>query len=126
MPFSTRTVSLKFSPRSCFENFGVQPSRFLPLKSEIHSCFAGSFFAGCGAPRSGATAHVSTAASIAVLTIRGSFLHPSASSTCGHVEHHPHPGLDVFGDVTMQHPLARIRHLHQHVNHESGRHENRI
>src|SRR5436190_2978380 len=49
-PYSTRNVSLNFSPRSCFENLGVQPSRLRPLNNWIHSSLAGSFFGG-GVPR---------------------------------------------------------------------------
>ena len=37
----------------------------------------------------------------------------------GHLEHHPHARLDVLGDVAVQHPLAGIRQLEQHVGRRS-------
>src|SRR5687768_3687026 len=43
-----------------------------------------------------------------------------------HFEHHPHAGLDVLGDMAVEHPLAGVRQLEQHVGGEAGRHEDRI
>src|SRR5688572_13093932 len=54
---------------------------------------------------SGPTAHASAAANVTVLHMTG----PFRLSSRRHVEDHPHPGLDVLGDVTVQHPFAGIQ-----------------
>src|SRR5262245_2331671 len=42
------------------------------------------------------------------------------------LEHHAHSRFDVLRDVAMQHPLARIRQLEEHVGRETGRDEDGI
>src|SRR5688572_1637294 len=48
-PSSTRKVSAWLSPSSYPLIFGVQPSRFLPLKSGTHSSLSFNSWAGAGA-----------------------------------------------------------------------------
>ena len=43
-----------------------------------------------------------------------------------HLEDHAHACLDVLGDVAVQHPLARVGDVEQHVGDEPGRHQHRV